>query len=479
MTNSKVIQVLKTFSKQEIKEFDKFISSPYFGCRKFVAGFFKILKKYHPEFRPEDINKERLFDEMYKGRKYNDGLMRRIFSEILKYSEEYIMISRLYKTKVYRNNCLLMELRDRNLNRSFRQKAGTVLKGLEERKDIDYYYLLDKHLTEIEMYNDLIQHNRKQFPEKLDLALRSLILFFLNSYYSVSENHKKHGFQHSDEVVKAFMNSIDNKSFIDSLGKSRSGDVILIKAIYYSNKITVENDVSGYLKLKNILSKNSEIISPQQKMIFYNRLFTFYGNYNLINDDRFLRNQINDYRTVLKEKLFLVLYSHISKLFVRNYVNACNLSLKYNAIKNFITDYTRYFYSEDREGLTNYCLAFYYSGKRQFGRSLENSSKVKMELPVFKLDIKILKIKCYFELGYTDSLFSEIDTLKHFLKNTESLKKENISSVKNFLKFITRILNRSDIKTGKNIFVLRKEIENEMLLTEKKWLLIKLKELEK
>src|SRR5947207_15117833 len=42
MKDSKIAGILSTFSKDEIKSFEKFIISPYFSHRRYVSGFFSL-----------------------------------------------------------------------------------------------------------------------------------------------------------------------------------------------------------------------------------------------------------------------------------------------------------------------------------------------------------------------------------------------------------------------------------------------------
>ena len=61
MHNFSVIQILKTLSPEEIKEFDKLVRSPYFGGSNFIVKFWQHLKKAYPEFSEKAINKEKIF----------------------------------------------------------------------------------------------------------------------------------------------------------------------------------------------------------------------------------------------------------------------------------------------------------------------------------------------------------------------------------------------------------------------------------
>jgi hypothetical protein len=51
MNRSKLIPILKSFSKDEIREFDKFLDSPFFGCKKFVLNFYREIINYYPAFK--------------------------------------------------------------------------------------------------------------------------------------------------------------------------------------------------------------------------------------------------------------------------------------------------------------------------------------------------------------------------------------------------------------------------------------------
>lgn len=474
MHKTRLIQILKTFSTEEIKEFDKFISSPYFGCRQFIINFFKLLKKYHPLFNEDDIKKEKLYFELYGDKKYNDGLMRRIISEINKYTEEFLMLKRLYKTSVFRNNCLLMELRDRNLGNLFESKAENVLKKLSREKEVNFYSLLDKHLTEIEIYSNMSQHHDKGKFNQLDKAVESLIAFFLNTYLSTSNNLVISGFNINSEITKSFIKSFDLKQFFEILDKTDSNPANLIKAIHYSIRIIFDKtDTVSYNKLKNTLNTGCEYFSTQQKMLFYSKLFRFYDHYNLINDETYLEEEFHDYKTVLNEKLFLIPYPYMGVYLCRNYFSACTRLLKVTEINSFIKNYSQYFDQVYKDDLINYGRSIEAFEKKQFERSLELISKTKFALPLFKNDQKILKLKCFYELDNTEPFYFELDSYKHFLRNSVSLDKDVLESGQNFSSSILKLKKNKDSDNKDKIYLVEKEIKKLSLISEKKWLLQK------
>jgi len=50
MLNSSLIEVLRTFSKNEISRFDEMIHSPYFNKSSTVIKFWSVIKNYSPDF---------------------------------------------------------------------------------------------------------------------------------------------------------------------------------------------------------------------------------------------------------------------------------------------------------------------------------------------------------------------------------------------------------------------------------------------
>src|SRR5262245_6268466 len=93
MDNSKLISILKTFSKKDLASFEKLLISPYFGCKQFAVKVFFELKKFYPDF--EEADKKKIFRDAFAGRVYNDTLLRKSFSLLAEYAEKHIKLTYL------------------------------------------------------------------------------------------------------------------------------------------------------------------------------------------------------------------------------------------------------------------------------------------------------------------------------------------------------------------------------------------------
>ena len=64
MKSYSIIQILRTFTPEEVKSFTKFLRSPYFGGTNFILKFWEVLKKGYPDFEEKHIKKETVFSKL-------------------------------------------------------------------------------------------------------------------------------------------------------------------------------------------------------------------------------------------------------------------------------------------------------------------------------------------------------------------------------------------------------------------------------
>jgi hypothetical protein len=151
MYKSKLFPILRSFTSEELREFERYLASPFFGYKAFVLKFFRHLPKYHPHYRDEDISKESLFKKVYKNRKYNDNLVRRILSDLIRAAEDFLTLKNFKGNDIFRNACLLNELRNRGLNDSFRVRSGSILREIESSNEINAELLLNSYFVNLEI----------------------------------------------------------------------------------------------------------------------------------------------------------------------------------------------------------------------------------------------------------------------------------------------------------------------------------------
>jgi hypothetical protein len=140
--SGKLIGLLKTFSEKEFKEFGLFINSPFFTKEAAQGKLYLILKKYYPAFDGRDFKKEKVFSKLYPDKKYNDGILRNVFTRTLALAEDYLTVKRYSEKEFYYRLNLLSELNERKQLKLFEKEIIVTENYLQENliEDGNHYY---------------------------------------------------------------------------------------------------------------------------------------------------------------------------------------------------------------------------------------------------------------------------------------------------------------------------------------------------
>ena len=480
MKNSNLIEILRSFSPEEIKEFGKFIESPFSGCRKFVVRFYKVLSRYHPEFKKVHIRKEVLFSKLYDGREFNDGLVRRMTSDLIRYAEEFLKIKNFRSNKTFQNAALLSELQKRGLGRIFQRKFERMNSEIADSGRLNSQIVLESFLLNTEARRFRTALRDEQMNKSFNSATEALITFFIEGFYSYINHIKTFESEYikPSEAALKFGKCFDFRGYVEATKNVEGALSDYVRMICYRHELIADpEDRASYEKLKKLLKDNSSKIDPGQ---IYNCLVImsrFCSYQNLNHNNRYIKESFRIYDIILNEKYFLLDSSTMQLSFSRNVVTVCKSLKEFEYIRNFISGYSKYFHDEYKDGFLNYCNAILRFEEKNYEGALELAALVDIDKPVFKKDVKILKLKAYYELGYTESLFAEIDALKHLLSGAGSLKGEISKRAKSFADILFRI---SKLRSGtgkRDAETLVRQLKSETRINERSWLLEKIQEL--
>ena len=126
MIKSSAIDILKTFSDEELSLFEEFIGTPFHNKNVKVVHFFALLKKYHPEYSGEGLTKENLFLQLNGNVKYKDTYIRNLFSDLSSLAEKFLQLELVSKDKTY-ERLLIEEIKNRDLFELAGKKIKTML----------------------------------------------------------------------------------------------------------------------------------------------------------------------------------------------------------------------------------------------------------------------------------------------------------------------------------------------------------------
>src|SRR5690242_10642367 len=84
------IEILETLTRDELKSFRRFISSPYFNRSAKVVKLFDNISKHHPNYEHTSINKESLHKKISPELPYNEITMRRLLFDLQNLAEKFL-----------------------------------------------------------------------------------------------------------------------------------------------------------------------------------------------------------------------------------------------------------------------------------------------------------------------------------------------------------------------------------------------------
>ena len=126
MLSSSLTDILRSFSKKEIKEFGLFVESPYYNTSEATTKLYYEIIKFYPAFSSRNYDKEYLFSKVYPGGILKEDLLRKLLSNLIKLTNEFLKQESVKKMKD-QELLVLKEYSKRGLTVMFENKAEEIL----------------------------------------------------------------------------------------------------------------------------------------------------------------------------------------------------------------------------------------------------------------------------------------------------------------------------------------------------------------
>lgn len=481
MNKSRLITILKTFSKDEIKDFRKFIDSPYFNKEgKYVLRFYDELKKYYPDFESNKLEKINLFKSLYPDKNYNDSVVRKLSSSLLKLSEEYLNYIYFIKSGYSKDLMNLRMLRERRLTNQFELKSGELDEILSEhRENIDLDFFRNRFKLEIEKINYFMDSNSfvKQQQQSLQniqtfivydalisiLDIAYNILIGLSSMYSGKAN-----------VALQFIENL-NLEKISELLKNKTPDIYPVFELFYLRYQSILNfDDKIYRKYKKIVIKNLKSYNRENQFT----LLVSLQNYCITKFVKGYKEFVGELHEIHKEMLKRDLLinkqnGYINLSSYRNIILTAQNCGNLDWMEKFIRDYEKNILPEQKESLSAWAMASLYYERKKFSEALSKLQNVKNDHFLTKHDIKLLMLKIFYELGEFETAITFADSYRHMVENDKTYSEMHRNSHRCFAIYYSKLIKLVANNNLKELPFLKNEVEHSAS-NSKEWLLEKI-----
>ena len=481
MLKSSLLEIIRTFTKQELIKFEDFVRSPYFNKKENVVKLFLEIKKYSPELSDEDLEKEKVWDRLFPGQKYNYGIMKNLIFDLNKVAERFLQIQN-YESKIFEQDINLLEkMNEKGLLRQY-EKNLKSFRNETDKTTFDQNYFYYKYLAEVKEHAFLFSNNArikdKNFcnPENMN---EYLIAFFLINFFI-----KNYDFLHESQfydkpvdtsVLETVCNFFENTTL-------RKNEFVLI--YYYTLKIIMDlNDVESFGRLKELMNKNFKQFSHEEKFNIHLAMVNFCNIKMMKGSPSFMEELFAIYKKMVENGFYSSdKDGYINSSMYANIVSTAGNLREFGWAERFLLNFKNKLHVSEKELYFALANATLNIKKRNFNEALGNLSKCKSTNPFVKITIKRFQIVIYYELGYFEELDSLLDSCKHFISNDKIV----TDSAKHiFSSFINMVQRMAELKSGNHKkdkeFILQtlKDETQKNNATNKIWILEKLAELEK
>ncbi len=486
MLKSKVMDILKTFTPEELKSFRNYVISPYHNSNKNVIKLFELARKHSPDYDSASLKKESIFVKLYPGKKYSDIVMRILISDFLRLLEEFLAYQKYLSEPLAEKLYLLDELKRRGIDGLYAKHIKETDKFMLSEGNMHTRYFLDMYDIENERIDYLISKDRQdESGEYLLKKSEYLVMFFLtNILNTVNELgdikevlNQKFNFNPADELV----NCLDLERIIDYFRKNDYKYTPVLEIYYYMHKSTQQEDSRKFFdKLKSSIINNLNIFRKDEQYNLFLILETCCLAQRRLGTKRENDELLEIYKLMLSNDILVSQRGYIQANLFRNIFYTAVMVNEYNWAEKFVNDYYHLLVPEQKSDMFNYTKAVINFEKGSFGEALEHVSKINYNFFVFKFDAKVLTLKLHYEMKSFEPALSLVDSFTHFLSKNKIVTEFNKESFMNFLKFFKILIKCSGSKINKQKFDLD-EINIDLSKTKyvigKKWLVEKIEEL--
>lgn len=444
MINTKLVNVLRTFSKNELKEFEKLVSSPYFNRGRNYMPFLAELKKFYPKFDDEKLTPEHIYSKLYPGKKFNKQIMWNASSTLLNIAEEYMVLKALGRNKFERNHMLAEEYHARKLTKSLGKTIDEIERKIGHLGIEDEYFLFKTKIAVLRKAHNFLEDSQHL---NIDQDLKKgeyTILHFLKNMAGVVGDLKVHSvyFNKNYEVnlPEEFLRNI-NLDKIIAYAKEKNFCYAWIMEMYYHLMMLILDfdNTDHFFRLKTLFLENYDKFRHELK---YNWIIPL-TNYCIMKNEQGI-----DFKRYLFEMNELNLKTgivfpgkYLTKIvYLRILRNALSVN-ETEWAKKYIQEYAPKLKPSHQKPLLAFSYASLHFQLKDYKKVLENLLKVEFIDGRDKLYAKTLYIRTHYELNDVETVLLHLDSTRKFVNNNSHISEQTKKNCIDFLNAVGRLVN--------------------------------------
>ena len=483
MKSTKLVDILRGFNSNEMKQFRSFLPYGLSNVEKLdvaatsITQLFDFLNSYHPDFNAAELTDEAAFFYAFGQVPFSKNKLSRLQSVLLREVEKFIACHQTLSNNFQKDIQVTRFYANRGLTNRFSLALVQLKKELESEPKYDKGYFLNHLLIELMVSEFQSLRNTRRDNEYTINSLESLDTFFLVTrlewiLWSISQNRL---IELDLEPVTSVLPELDK--LIEKLQFDKRQPIVQL----YRLAIDVLRDNNHFDDFCQILSDNESNLSFEQNQMFH----AIERNY--------CTAQLNRGKEEYRQKIFPLLQKHLAEgylyykgncLIPATLQNIVTLGLRRGElayVKSVLEQFKgRLYGTEEAEQIEAYNWANYYFHLGQFQTAFDTLPNHRFKDLYYDLGCRRLDIQILYELQEIDLLDAKLNAFKNYLFERSNAKENPLPTYyadmnNNFVNLVKRLQNTTKsnaIKLHKNLELLQTNYP----YAEREWLTKKIKE---
>ncbi len=468
LRDSKLILLLQSFDNKQLKRLEKFLLSPYFNDNEHVLALFQYIVRFAPEYDDERLSKKNIFCSLFAGKPYKDIKIRQLMTELFKLVEKFIAHSSLEQSEIQKHLLLLDFYLDMNLPKYFQASLRSAQKVQLKRvtKNAPFHYdeflLADRYSTYLSFEQQKLKggRNLQQVIDKFQTYYLIQMAQYVCGAINRSLSHN----------VTFNLRLIDE--LLTQLAKEQYKDIPSIQVYYQILLLLTVSEKASLDKLIELFETYSSIFQPDERRFVYRYMLNYCISKMNNGEDHYYTKVFELYQIGLqKEVLF-----REGKIPSSTYKNIVTTGLrleKFDVIEQFIGNYKNDISADYPKDVYHYNLAHLFFYEAKYDDAIELLNTIEYNDIFYKIDVRKLLIKIYYERGDYLLLDSSMNAFRVFIHRNTVISPHHKATNQNFINFLYKIIRIAPDDLDK-IKEIKEEIDETQNIAERKWLVEKL-----
>lgn len=442
------------YSKEEIRQFERFVRSSYFNANEKLENLFYYLKSYYPNITEDEVKPSIIWAAATKGEEYKYTNYRKLVSDFTDLVERFFVQNEFDMDKEYKKIMLLRNLRKRKIRKRFDKTYAELMNEMNSQfsKDGDYYFRKSLVISEKFQYDfGKIKHEYSPLLQEQSDNIDYLILF-----------EKLHLFH---QMFQSGQNSAQrdkyNQIWYDEVFRSVENNLAIIEKehpniyiIYLVLKMLKNNDDKIMKDLKLYLNKVGSKF-PASKLAYYYEYLTSYCVKKYNKGDIIYRKKALELYKEMDKMGILVIDNMILDSDFNSVVNIAIAEGNLKFAEEFMEKYKNYIDEDFANSAYGLARAKLFFNRKEFDRMFELLNNVEYKDPLYYINSKFLIARAHIENKNIVSAKYIYESLKQYRRSNNKLSEDQLNSLIMFLKYFTHILKVVDAQ-GPEISKLKK-----------------------